>query len=1042
MNSNSAVKLAVRFALLAGAGAVLAVPSVFAQDAPQNSQATNQSSTTPVQLGKVQVTGTRIMRTSVETAQPVTIITAQQIQQSGLTTVGDVLQNLTQSGASLNTLFNNGGNGSTTIDLRYFGSNRVLVLVNGQRWPTSLGGTVDLNNIPSAIIDHIEILQDGASAIYGSDAITGVVNLITVKNFNGAQANAYMGMYHNTYQGFDHWDGKEQSYNATIGTSGERSGVVMSASYTNQDSVWAGSRAQSKEAIWTQGGGSSFSAAGRFIVATGQNGQQFGQSKCGVISKSSSGTCDMTLINTPTNSPSLSNFRDFTRADEYNYAPSNYFATPLETKTLYMQGHFDIADNVTFTAMGEANVRDSQTILAPAPLGFGLAGISHFNGQTFGIGANNPYNPFGKDLVTKSSQFCPTGKLQAGPNAGAACTPNLLLVLLGRRPIEAGDRISSPQVTAYTYRMGMNGFFDAIGTEWDWDVGANYGNITTLGLSTGGFNTAQLTSALDTPGAAQCNGPGQATQPKGDSVEVNGLYYPILIPGCVPANFFGGYNQATGQGSLTPAMLRYIQYESHSIGENTMRDYTANITGSLFNLPAGPLAVAVGAEYLENDGFSHPEALAEEGNVDEGGGSPTQGRIWTHGEYLELNIPILSDVPLAKSLSVDLANRWSQFKWTGGIPGTTEFGINHNANATTARAQFRWQPTEDLLFRGSWAQGFRVPDMDELYSGLSVGFPGLLDPCAPNTQNGGWNPTTPLPAGCNGIQHVQPDAQIQTTSGGNPNVSPEHAISKSVGFVYNPEWIPGFDISADFYDIDLLNVVGANGPQFVLNECYLHQDPTYCARIQTAGGGKIITDILANNTNTGETYSRGVDVAAHYHFPATALGNFTLSTNWTFVRSFVNIFASSSSPSGWQSSEQVGFVSGSFTGVPQKKGNVTLNWNYGDWSADWRIQYIGKVFEGCTGVTIKKNECSNPTALFGLNGADSTGENQLGTTIYHDVSVTYHVDPMHTDFTFGIRNLFNKQPPAALTAFANSFIPTMGYRLPGIFYYANIGVKF
>src|SRR6185503_18134240 len=244
MNSNQISK-AVRYALVAGAvGATTATPSAFAADADQ-SAAANQNNT--AQLGKIEVTGTRIKRTDVETAQPVTMLTAAQIKSTGLTSIGDILQTVSQAGAALNTTFNNGGNGRTNIDLRNLGANRVLVLVNGRRWVTGLGGPgeqgVDLNEIPVAIIDHVEILQDGASAIYGSDAISGVVNIITIKNYNGAEANAYTSIF----AGEGHHDGKVQEYDFTLGSSGDKGAVVMSVNYVNQHEIWGGNRATSRE---------------------------------------------------------------------------------------------------------------------------------------------------------------------------------------------------------------------------------------------------------------------------------------------------------------------------------------------------------------------------------------------------------------------------------------------------------------------------------------------------------------------------------------------------------------------------------------------------------------------------------------------------------------------------------------------------------------------------------------------------------------------------------------------------------------------------
>ncbi|HEV2332677.1 MAG TPA: TonB-dependent receptor plug domain-containing protein, partial [Gammaproteobacteria bacterium] len=188
MSKQNLISNAVRIALLCGVASGLASRAALAADDAQTA-ATDQNST--AQLGKIEVTGTRIKRTETETAQPITMITAQEIKSSGLTTIGQVIQKLTSTGASLSTLDNFGGNfqftggGQSTVDLRNLGSVRVLVLVNGRRWVTGLDDTVDLNTIPASVIDHVEVLQDGASAIYGSDAISGVVNIITVKNFNG-----------------------------------------------------------------------------------------------------------------------------------------------------------------------------------------------------------------------------------------------------------------------------------------------------------------------------------------------------------------------------------------------------------------------------------------------------------------------------------------------------------------------------------------------------------------------------------------------------------------------------------------------------------------------------------------------------------------------------------------------------------------------------------------------------------------------------------------------------------------------------------------
>jgi iron complex outermembrane receptor protein len=1023
MNSNQISK-AVRYALVAGAVSAVAAPSAFAADATTDQSTANQNT---AQLGKIEVTGTRIKRTDVETAQPVSIITATQLKATGLTSIGDILQTVSQAGAALNTTFNNGGNGRTNIDLRFLGPQRVLVLVNGRRWITGLGGPgeqgVDLNQIPVSIIDHVEILQDGASAIYGSDAIAGVVNIITIKGYNGAEANAYTSIY----AGEGHHDGKVQEYDFTIGSSGDKAGVTMNVTYVNQHEVWAGARDISKEPIRGQGptSGSSATPSGRFIIVPGGS---IGTCPNGTTVYTY-GTCDLTLINTPKpgfagtpNGPSISNFRDRTPADTYNFAPLNYFVTPSERTSFYSQGHYDIADNLSFTTELVFNKRGSQQALASSPLFLGLAGTSFVNGQPIGIGAANPYNPFGHDLVGSASQWC---LLQPpGPND---CTNNNndLLVFLGRRPIESGQRLFSQNVETLQFSSGFKGYFNLGGNEWDWDVSYSYGSNYETDLTTGLFNTERLATALDDPGVASCSSQ----------------------PGCVPFNIFGG------AGTITPAMLNYVLYEDHSVISVTQRDYTGNINGSIVDLPAGPLGFAAGYEYLEQDGFSHPDATTASGNSSGNATQPTDGRTKTNAEYVEFDFPLVADAPGFKMLDLDVANRWSQFKWFGGTPGVTTSTIEHTANASTARAALKWQPSDSLLVRASWSQGFRAPSVSDLFFGHSDSFPAVSDPCANH-------PAGVTLVNCGG-GHTQPNGQIRSTIGGNSGLTPEKALSRSIGFVYNPDFIPGFDFSADYYKIELNNEVTRIAPQTIVNGCYIGNNLNDCSKISVAGG--IITDILDTNVNIGGIVTSGVDIATHYKLPSTSAGDFKIGLEWTFlktynqtspgtcVRGFIPVSGTGGSLAGCNTTADVGFpvfvatdlagTTTSFGGFPRQKANMNLNWNYGDWNASWNMQYIGAMYEACSTRTLSTytTSCSDPTGFYKLTG--TTGRNHIGATVYHDVQITYHQDSINTDFTFGIRNLLDKNPPTALTAFANSFLPSF-YRVPGREFYGRISVKF
>ncbi len=1028
MNSSStSISKAVRYALVAGAASALSAPAVFAQQAPA---ATTSAAPSTAQLGKIEVTGTRIKRTDVETAQPVTIITAAEIKATGLQSVGDILQNISSAGASLNTQFNNGGNGSTEISLRNLGSVRTLVLINGQRVDAGLGGAVDLNNIPVSIVDHIEVLQDGASAVYGSDAIAGVINIITVKNFSGAQANAYLGMFDGKNDGATGWDGKTQEYDFTIGSSTDRSGLVFNAMYVNQNPIFAGNRTISKEPYigGGQASGSSFAATGRFIMinpgnTSSVNGCNF-YPNYGTASGES--VCSFTQANPPNNDPTLSSFKPWSNASRFNYAPLNYLVTPNERTSLFIQGHYDLADNLTFNTMGTYTNRVSQQQLAPTTIAIGAGGYTS-NGQLIGISAQNPYNPWGKNIVANSA----TGTSSPACFKAGTCDE---LAFGYRRGLETGDRVFNQNVDSFGFRGGFNGYFNMLGGEWDWDANYNFGRNYETDITDGLVNNSNLALAL-----------GPAFLPAGDANIPSNYQCGTAadpVPGCVPFNYFGGYNLATGQGSITPAMAQWVAYQDHAVMVENMRDYTTNITGSLFDLPAGPLQIAAGLEYLEHDGYSYPDATTASGNSTGNVTEATQGRESTNAEYVELNVPLVSDVPFMKNVSLDLANRWSQFKWVGGNPGTANAGVQQTAANTSGRAALRWQATDSFLMRGSWSQGFRIPSISEFFFGNSDSYPSLTDPCV--------SPSAPT-VGC-GASTTQPNGQIKSTVGGNPLLTPERSISETAGFVYSPGWFPGFDFSADYYKINVTNAISALPAQTILNGCYYGGNANYCSLIKRTGGGSgangFITDVVDTNVNIGGIKTEGVDVNADYKFPSTSIGDFKANLDVTFLKQYVETIAFGTGAPGspiLSSQEESGTTGGAGGGVtggfPKQRANFALNWNYGDWSAVWNVSYISGMIEDCASTVL-----INPPSRCPLSGPfpftiGTQTLNHIGATTYQDIAGTYHMDAWNTDFTIGIRNLWDKEPPIAMSSFANSFLPTY-YRAPGRFFYGKVTVNF
>lgn len=1039
---NRTIRRGIRHALLSGA-LVLAIPIALAQtpSASGANQATtrvaqtvtadNAATQTSVssQLVTVEITGTHILQSATGDAEPIQSISEKQILQSGYTTIASVLQNIPEAGASLTSAAqSDSSNGDATeIDLRYLGASRTLVLVNGQRWVPQLGGAVNLNAIPLSMVQRVDVLQDGASAIYGSDAIAGVVNIITKQDFNGAEAHAYTGAFDNPGTGLD---GRAQEYDFTFGKSDDSSGIMIGGEFQSNGAVFAQNRFESAPGPFTQTTYlPGFDPTTLTIQSPALAGQSIGGASC-----SKAGVCTMQVGTGPNFNPTLSNFVN--EVENATYYPTQFMLTkPDQNESLYLSTHYQLAKNITFTALAAYNIDDSLGQIGSA-WGAGEGGAYQVNGAGYGIGANNPYNPFGVDLVGNPAQYCPDGKTLGGV-AVASCTPNYLLTQFNETIPAAYDRISRDNIDTTTVRLGFNGVFHAIGSDWHWEARFNYGRSYDTAQDTGFTDIERLAEQLDSPGVLPCNGPAQpAPGSTGTWDQINGKYYQILIPGCVPANPFGGFNSVTGASAITPAMAAWSEAVINFTTEVTQRDYTADITGQLVSLPAGPLSVAAGAESLGEAGAEVPDNLLQECLTSLRCIQPTSGRTQTYAEYLELSIPVLKDLPLAKSLSIDLANRWSQFSWQGGTPGTPEAGLDSGTSASTGRVQLRWQPVQDLVLRGSWSQGFRAPDISDLYNAGGASYNILEDPCAPESEDGNWVPGTPLPPGCQGVVHSQGSTRIQTATGGNPLLTPEKAISRTAGFEYSPHWVPDLSFGADYYEIDLTNEIGTVPAQYILNECYDHSSPEYCSLITLTGNAITLIDNVEQNVG-GESTS-GVDLNVNYSLGPTSFGTFGVTTNWTFVQSFIVDVPSATTVNGFQSIQELGFAADE---IPRVRGTVSLTWSTADWSAVWNVTYIGKIFENCSATTIALGECTLPDAVYPPTG--SVGEHELDTTIYNDAAITYNIQPIRASITLGVQNIFNKQFPLAYTAGAPpNFLGEMGYRVPGRFLYARLGVKF
>ena len=915
-------------------------------------------------LDKVEVTGSRIKRTDVETSQPVFSLTREDIQAQGLTSIGDVIQNLTSNGTALNTTYNNGGNGETRVSLRNLGSNRTLVLVNGRRWVagTGLGGATDLNTIPTAAVERIEVLKDGASAIYGSDAIAGVVNVILRTDFDGAEANAYYGQ-------FSQGDGAKESYDITIGSSGERFSAMFGAGYVKEDPVMAGDREISAVPVFGTGVslGSTTTPNGRFALCSGT----FSPGACSVGETRPNGTAGQFTYE-PGSTPA--NWRNFSVANDiYNFAPDNYLVTPQERKSIFGQASFDITDNVRFTTTATYNNRRSEQLLAAMPIVLGTGPGAGVQARTISISPNSIYNPFGQTV----------SRIQ-------------------RRAVETGGRSFNQNVDTFGFVGALEGNFEFADRYFSWDVGYSYGrndqNDTTNGL----FNILALRNALgpsfrDAAGVARCGTVGN------------------VIEGCVPLNLLGGV------GSITPDMLAYSTFVAHDEYQYTMKQWFANLSGEIVELPGGMLAFAAGLEHRSESGYDSPDALINSGNTTGKARPATAGSYKLDEAYLELSAPLLRDVFLARELELSLATRYSDYD-TFGDTLNSKFG-------------FKWKPIEDLLVRGSWAEGFRAPSISELYSGVADSFASISDPCS-TTFGGRYNVLTAeqrarctaqgVPAG----GYDQGNSQIRISVGGNPNLLPETSTSKTLGLVWSPSFISGFDVSLDWWNITIENGIITRSGQFILDSCIEEGNPLACS-LYTRSSTGAIDNLLSSGLNSAEIEAEGYDLTLNYRLPDTRFGSFSFSWDNTYYSSYE------------EDRNGDNLVGEYFDGSNnwRIRSNLLARWEQGDWGATYAARYYSRQEETCPFYynDYGFGELCSDAIVDGDGLVQEGSQNKIGAATYHDISV-YWKAPWNAKITLGVNNAFDKTPPTSYVTFANTFDPS--YDINGRFIYMQYNQKF
>lgn len=936
---------------------------------------------------EIVVTGSRIRQDPLEQKAPLLTLTEEDIKRTGLSSLGDLLQRLSTSGSPLTTRFNSSGNfgfppdgggigaGATTVDLRNLGSKRSLVLVDGLRWvsessASGVGSAVDLNTIPLSVVERIEVLQDGASAIYGSDAIAGVVNVITKKNFEGLELAAYLGTYDES--------GGTEDYTFTIGTSNERTNMMFAASYVDQRRIRASDIEQSSTPIpfVTDGtGGSSGTPQGRFAFTDPNTGLDF---DC----TTNDGVGGIPNYD-PANPCAGDDFHPFTTADRFNFANYNLVLTPSERVNLYTQVQHELTPKVTLYAKGMFNRRESTNQAAPEPL---FIGPDAGNGNlldTISVDVTNPYNPFGFTL-------------NSNPDAG-----DVNFVFAGRRPLEGGPRIFDQTVETWYASAGLQGEFDALSRTFYWDLNTLKSENRADQVKQGGYNSAHIALAL---------GPVDTCE---------------AVNGCVPLDFFGGQG-ADGSGTITPEMLDWIGFVQKDLSEQELFSVSGNISGHLFELPAGPLQFAAGFEHREQDGFFQPDAVVVAGESAGVPSSPTRGGFNVDEFYGELNIPLLANLPLVELLEVSAAVRNSDYDEFDDT--TTKFGL-------------RWRPIEDLLVRATAAEGFRAPSIGELFGSDARFDQTLSDPCSDLLGLSGGAVASPeLQAACIDLgvpadgSYVQFNPQISVTTGGNALLEAETSDSYTVGVVYAPEWAKeaswtnGLEFEVTYWDFELEDAIQAPDAQVQLDGCIATQDPALCSGISRTPNGTI--NGFANQlTNIGGIDTSGWDINLTWLSPEFGLGQFRVQWYNTILDEYVESIETST---GFVDIAREGQEDGDpERGWPELKSTFILEWFRDEWGASWTLRYIDEITEECRGGVESLGVCSNPDP-----DNESNSFNDLDSTLYNDVQVTYRPAQFEDriELTVGINNVFDEDPPACFSCALNGFDASI-YDVPGQFYY-------
>lgn len=929
---------------------------------------------------EVIVTGSRIAKKDFISNSPVATVGAIEFRNAGTINTENLLNALPQTVPGLTRTSNNPGNGTASVDLRGLGSNRTLVLINGRRaQPNGPAGVVDINTIPAALIENVEVLTGGASSVYGADAVAGVVNFILKDDFEGVQANA-------GYEISEEGDAEILDLSLALGasTSDGRGNVTVALGYTDRSSLLQGARSFSETALFDNADSTGLEPGG----SSGVLGTSIFNGGLGTFSPDSFGVVF----------EGDGSARPFVTAgdvnDFYNYAPVNFLQLPQERFTIAGSGSYEINDNAEVYLEGRFANNTVPQQLAPTPI---------FNTTDFSLD-NNPF-------IDAATQQVLSDAIGNGVDTDGDGIDDLASgALLRRRLEEVGPRVGSDTRNTFQLVLGVKG---DLYKNWDYDVSFSEGRTQASSFQLGNVNVGRFQQALV---LADADGDGNVDVGADGSVTCADPSNNGSTSACAPLNIFG-------PGNISQAAADFLQTAVSTTDETVQRVAQVNLTGDLgtFSFTDEPIGLALGGEYIENEFVFRPSQDVAAGTIAGFNGAPAvEGEFDVYSAYGEAYIPLLSGVPFAERVTLELAGRVSDFSTVG-----TEYNYKVGGE---------WAINDQFRLRGNFNTAVRAPNIGELFSPISENFPGASDPCSSSGSGGTVSAAvsalcvaTGVPANVVGTPAIDPaSGQIRSLAGGNPDLQVEEADTITFGAVFEPSFIEGFTLAVDYFDIDIENAIAlfGGGTNNILNVCFNDTElggvgSQFCNAINRLPDGTI--DFVSNQAaNVANRSISGIDIAATYGFETASYGDFSI--NYLGTVTLDSEFQAFAGDTVFDCAGRFGNNCGEPDATYRHR--ATLGWSSGSWSSQLSWQLLGSVDDGAD-----------------LNDTAENFVDSIGTTHYFDASVTKDFAENLT-LTFGARNLLNEGPPVIgdNDSQANTFPST--FDVFGRTYFTSASVRF